>query len=80
MGEAFRLGESWELELVEALRLPGTAVRTGRTPSHCCSAPRESGIGQGMARLEHGRLGVLELFLVPVGATPGGTLLEAVFN
>jgi hypothetical protein len=37
-------------------------------------------VPQGLYRLEHERLGSLEMFLVPVGRTARGVQLEAVFN
>ena len=42
--------------------------------------PCESTLQQGMYRLQHERLGVFELFLVPVGRDQGGVYYEAVFN
>lgn len=37
-------------------------------------------LGQGTYALEHERLGMLEIFLVPVGADGGGVQYQAVFN
>jgi hypothetical protein len=37
-------------------------------------------VPQGLYRLEHARLGSMEMFLVPVGRTARGVQLEAVFN
>lgn len=42
--------------------------------------PREPLLAQGIQRLEHERLGTLEIFLVPIRPDEGGPLYEAVFN
>jgi hypothetical protein len=42
--------------------------------------PREPLLPQQTYRVEHDRLGTLEIFLVPVGSSDAGTLYEAVFN
>jgi hypothetical protein len=35
---------------------------------------------QGIYAIEHDAIGAIDLFLVPIGATPEGILCEAVFN
>jgi hypothetical protein len=42
--------------------------------------PLEPRLAQGTHRLEHERLGALELFLVPIRPDERGPLYEAVFN
>jgi hypothetical protein len=42
--------------------------------------PRDARLGQGTHRLEHDRLGALEIFLVPIRPDERGPLYEAVFN
>jgi hypothetical protein len=42
--------------------------------------PPDRYLPQGMRRLEHGTLGVLEIFLVPVAREQNGFQYEAVFN
>lgn len=42
--------------------------------------PRSAFLGQGMRRLQHGTLGDLEVFLVPVGMTEESYRYEAVFG
>lgn len=42
--------------------------------------PTEFALEQGIHEFECGPLGVLGIFIVPVGLTPKGRLYEAVFN
>lgn len=42
--------------------------------------PREPVLAQRIYRLEHGGLGTLEIFLVPIGRDGAGTRYEAAFN
>jgi hypothetical protein len=42
--------------------------------------PLETAFRQGIHRLEHERLGELQLFLVPVDRKPDGMVYEAAFN
>lgn len=70
-----------QLELVSATPLsqPGRAdARAGF--SLLLRAPREFGIAQGVYPVHHPRLGRLDIFLVPVGATAQSVDYEAVFN
>lgn len=84
IGERFRMpsGDSeLELELVsaEALGEPGQAGR--RQPfSLVFRGPRAQALPQRIHRLESERLGVLEIFLVPIEPDPGGRRYEAVFS
>ena len=68
--------------LVEARSLGGQSER--REPfSLLLRGPREPVLAQRIHRVEHERLGALDIFLVPVGlASEGeeGMLYEAVFN
>lgn len=70
------------LRLTEVRRLPATPGAPRAEPFALLFAgPRQPSLGQGTRRLEHERLGVLEIFLVPVGYGPdGGLLYEAIFN
>ena len=42
--------------------------------------PKESHLPQSIYRIEHGRMGSLDLFLVPIGPDKLGMRYEAVFN
>jgi hypothetical protein len=42
--------------------------------------PRESMVPQGLYKIEHGRMGSFDIFLVPVGVGEEGYQYEAVFN
>ncbi len=44
------------------------------------AGPADSGLGQGSFRLEHERMGVIDLFLVPFGMDRNQIQYEAVFN
>ena len=77
VGSAFRAG-AIELELVEVSDV-GPAG-DGRSFSLLFRGPRESPLAQGTVELEHGVLGGVLLFLVPVGADAAGVQYEAVFN
>ncbi len=70
--------KSAEMELVKVKDL-------GSTPRHtqfsCLFlAPPEVPIFQSIFKVEHDRLGSLELFLVPVGKDAAGLQYEAIFN
>ena len=69
--------------LVEVKKLKGHAGREGNTPfSVLFHAAEYVEIPQNIYRVENGKIGELELFLVPVGPDPdaGGMCYEAVFN
>ena len=72
-----------EMELIEVNALPVTknAPPLKREPFSLIFR----GLGgfafqQGLYRLQHEKLGVLEIFLVPVGKDEKGIFLEAIFN
>jgi hypothetical protein len=86
LGSPFRLhrpeGEPLELVLVEVRVHPYLPAlpqrRRGFSLSFRCAEPRP--VPQAIYRLEHDRMGSLELFLVPSGPREGGMGYEAVFN
>lgn len=67
-----------ELLEVARLRVP-MGARRGPFSLTFCARTAEY-LPQGVFALTHDRLGRLDVFLVPVGRTPDGLLLEAVFN
>jgi hypothetical protein len=80
---------SFEAELVEVAEHPASAADAFRTPfSVLFHGPLQPVMSQGIYRLEHERLGGLELFIVPVGpdkpSVPGegptAMRYEAVFS
>jgi len=67
-----------ELELISATDL-------GSTPrqiqfSLIMLGPENAPLMQGIYKLEHEKLGALDLFLVPIGKDQSGVSYEAVFN
>ena len=83
--ETFRVshaGSTLELLLIEANALAAaTAAPQGRAPfSLVFRGPRDVSLEQRIHRLEHAELGVLELFLVPIGPDALGLRYEAVFG
>lgn len=83
LGEAFAVeleGEIVELVLREAKSL-GAAPGEGRAPfSLLFEGPRERPLEQRIYPLRHAGLGVLEIFLVPLGLRGEGATYEAVFT
>ncbi|MDJ0866072.1 MAG: hypothetical protein QNK03_08190 [Myxococcota bacterium] len=80
-----RRGEQDDLraELVEVTPLgtAGAAASARRAPfSLLFRARNAAGLEQRVYRLEHPRLGVLELFLVPVDRDADAVIVEAVFT
>lgn len=79
-----RLPDEAERELVlqEASLHPHLPPQPGRRRgfSLVFRSPSPGHLPQGIYRLEHGVLGTMELFLVPIGPREGGTCYEAVFN
>ena len=76
-------GEKAGWELVEVQQLSGdpTAEGSRRPFSIVFRAPNPSVPLQGIYRMEHAALGVMELFLVPIGPDGNGDMrYEAVFN
>jgi hypothetical protein len=88
LGQAFRVYrggselQSFELlsvtPLGEALTLPGAARRAPF--SLIFRGPREGYLPQRIYRIEHDRMGALEIFLVPIGPDQYGMRYEAIFN
>lgn len=69
-----------ELQLFQVKPL-GVAMPGGRPPfSLLFRAPQDAVFPQMIYRLEHDRLGDLDLFLVPVGPDQNGMIYEAVFT
>ncbi|HBZ70345.1 MAG TPA: hypothetical protein DEP35_11690 [Deltaproteobacteria bacterium] len=84
MGQAFRLAhEGRALELVleraDSTAVPATqGARAGFSLEF--RGPHAPVLPQRICRLEHPALGVLEIFLVPLGREEGGVRYEAVFG
>lgn len=74
-------GQGHGLELVSATPSRRTAPAGARAGfSLLFRAPSSLGAAQGTYRIQHPRLGALDLFLVPVGASAQSIEFEAVFN
>jgi hypothetical protein len=72
---------SLELTLDAADVRAAPADSEARTPfSLVFTAPADPLLGQGMYAIDHPQLGVLEIFIVPIGRDEGGTRYEAVFS
>ena len=70
-----------ELSLAEADALDPDPGSAGRLPfSLVFTGPMELMLSQGIHRLEHTQLGVLEIFLVPIQPTDGQARYQAIFN
>jgi hypothetical protein len=85
LNERFRIyadAASFDVELIQAEALgPHDNGRSRREPfSLVFRGPLEPVLPQRIYRLEHGGLGTLEIFLVPVGSDKDGMCYEAVFN
>ncbi len=75
------VGSAVELELCEAVALPRHQSGRGEKFSLLFRGPADPPLSQGMVRLEHAGLGVVDLFLVPVVSTrPQECHYEAVIN
>ena len=84
MGTRFRVhvegAGSMDVELCEViLHEPHDGPRQQPFSVHFRGHPK-SYLPQSIYRLEHERMGTLEIFLVPVGPDAGGMIYEAVFN
>jgi hypothetical protein len=79
VGEAFRVhrGGSGPLE-VELVSVEGEPE--GRPFSVVFRGPADAPLSQGIHRMEHPKMGSLDIFLVPIGPDGEGFLYEAVFN
>lgn len=72
-------GEPLEVRLIETAGVGGTPA--DRDPfSVVFRGPAEPLLPQAIYRLEHDRLGTLDLFLVPLGPSADGMSYEAVFT
>lgn len=83
--ETFRVsseGATHELRLIEANALgAGSGAPAGRAPfSLVFRGPRGAALAQQIHPLAHAELGVLEVFLVPIGPDAEGPRYEAVFG
>ena len=84
-GETFSMRVSEDLEvpveLVEATSL-GARPLEGRPEAFALvfRGPPDLRAAQGIYRIEHERLGVLEIFVVPIGPDATGMRYEAIFN
>jgi hypothetical protein len=78
-------GKPVDAELIE-VTVAGSWVDRGVSPakrapfSIVFQGPTDCLHCQGIHKIEHREMGVLELFLVPVGPGEGGMCYEAVFN
>lgn len=81
LGSQFELPDApFKSELLEVNDLPAEGMSGVREPfSLIFRGPSDQTLPQGTHRLEHDKLGSLELFLVPVGPDEDGMLYEAVF-
>jgi len=77
-------GELLEVELVDVSDLGGDDgwdESSARRPfSIVFRGPKESYLPQSIYRIEHDRMGSLDLFLVPIGPDRQGMRYEAVFS
>jgi hypothetical protein len=89
MGDKFRMevgaDQSLELELIQVTPLPvhpsGKGPARKREPfSLIFRGPLQPYYPQQIYPLTHGKLGQLELFLVPIGSDGTGMRYEAIFN
>jgi Domain of unknown function (DUF6916) len=79
VGTTFRLEDQLDLELVDVTE--GERPGEGRQPfSLLFRGPREPLVAQRIYRLDHDALGLLEIFLVPIGLDEDGARYEAVFT
>ena len=70
--------EAIELELVEVSEL--VSARRQEMFSILFRGPLHTLLPQRMYRMEHARMGEIELFIVPIGKDDAGYSYEAVFN
>ncbi len=83
LGQTFRMqtgeGASIDTELISVE--PHGDGQGDRRPqfSILLRGPRKPVFAQGIYRLEHPRLGTLDLFIVPIGPDKAGIIYEAVF-
>ena len=86
LGSRFQLhaDDVVDVELLEVDEVGGVSAappQTARAPfSIVFLGPRDPVLPQRIYRLEHGELGTLDLFLVPIGRDEAGVRYEAVFT
>ena len=84
LNQTFRLhhgSETMEVELTEAKDLGPGSKEGGRNAfSLIFRGAKEPVLDQQIYKIEHGEMGSVELFLVPVGQDEAGTLYQAIFN
>jgi hypothetical protein len=69
---------SMEVELIEVK--PGRSTPRQEQFAILFRAPQDAPAQQGLFRLDHDKIGAIELFLVPVRKDEQGLYYEAVFN
>ena len=83
VGETFVVraedGAGPELEMVEARGL-GESFREREAFALLFRGPAEPALPQATYRLDHDRLGALEIFIVPVACSDAGADYEAIFT
>lgn len=93
VGTLFRVVRDGDPTAIELIEVVAAAPRDEADARHRAAAgiraepftltfrgPGEPRLAQGIHRLEHERLGELEIFLVPIRPDERGPLYEAVFN
>ena len=87
LNEKFKISaesvESVETELINVTELGPEAgpEAGGRRPfSIVFRGPEETYLAQGIYKVEHEKMGTLDLFLVPIGPDKVGMLFEVLFN
>ena len=78
-------GDPLEVKLIEATELssgsgPGEESRKRKPFSLVFRGPKEPELPQKIYKMEHGKLGTLDFFLVPIGPDQEGMCYQAVFN
>ncbi len=72
--------EPLEVELIEAASGSDNESSTSRPFSIIFRGPKDPSLPQGIYDIEHDKMGIPGLFLVPIGPDNDGMLYEAVFN
>jgi hypothetical protein len=82
VGDAFTVAaDGVQLELVLSAAQSAGEWPGGREPFRLVfDGPREPLLPQSIYRLEHARLGALEIFVVPIGQGADATTYEAIFT
>jgi hypothetical protein len=84
LNQPFKLeleGRTYPLELIAANRLDNTAKFGDRDAfSIIFRGSKQLQLDQQIYRIEHERLGTMELFIVPIGPDEQGMCYEAVFS